>query len=188
MDIDWTKELVEQLDWHWRIVRARWASLTDAEYLWEPVPGCWSLRPRGEATTSMAAGAGDVVADFEFPEPKPVPVTTIAWRLAHLSIAVFGERASNHFGDGGVDPQRTNWSLTAAGGLELLDGHYDAWITGVRGLGEAGLARPCGPAEGPYADYPFATLVLHITREAIHHAAEISLLLDLHAARFQGGS
>lgn len=47
-------------------------------------------------------------------------------------------------------------------------------------LDEAGLARPCGPAEGPFAEYSMGALVLHISREAIHHAAEISLLLDLH--------
>jgi hypothetical protein len=50
----------------------------------------------------------------------------------------------------------------------------------VRGLGAAGLARPCGPAEAPFADAPLAALVLHINREAIHHGAEIVLLRDLH--------
>ena len=43
-----------------------------------------------------------------------------------------------------------------------------------------GLVRPCGPAEGPYADYPLAELVLHINREALHHGAEIALLRDLY--------
>ncbi len=99
--IDWTRELVEQLDWHWRVqLRPRLEGLTDAEYLWEPVPGCWSIRPRGEAVSAMAAGAGDWVADIEFPEPDPAPVTTIAWRLGHISIGLFAIRASAHFGDG----------------------------------------------------------------------------------------
>jgi len=31
-----------------------------------------------------------------------------------------------------------------------------------------------------------AALVLHITREALHHGAEISLLLDLHDHRLGG--
>jgi hypothetical protein len=43
------------------------------------------------------------------------------------------------------------------------------------------LERPCGPAEGPYADYPFIALVLHINREAIHHGAEIACIRDLYA-------
>jgi hypothetical protein len=56
-------------------------------------------------------------------------------------------------------------------------------VAGVRSLGDAGLARPCGPAEGPFAEAPLAALVLHINREVIHHGAEIALLRDLFAHR-----
>jgi hypothetical protein len=37
-----------------------------------------------------------------------------------------------------------------------------------------------GPAEGPFAEHPYAELVLHINREAIHHSAEVLLLRDLY--------
>lgn len=40
----------------------------------------------------MAAGGGELVADFEFPEPDPAPVTTIAWRLGHVIVGIFGVR------------------------------------------------------------------------------------------------
>ncbi len=50
-------------------------------------------------------------------------------------------------------------------------------------LGEEELARPCGPAEGPFAEAPLADLVLHINREMIHHGAEICLLRDLYLRR-----
>lgn len=181
--LDWTHEAIEQLDWHWREhLRPRIEGLTDDEYRWEPVPGCWSLRPRREAVGAMAAGAGDVVADYAWPEPDPAPVTTIAWRLAHIAIGLFGERAANHFGDGGVAYSTTEWSLTAAGGLALVDRWYDAWTTGVRALGPEGMARPCGEAEGPFAEFPMGALVLHINREAIHHGAEVALLRDLYRA------
>ena len=60
---------------------------------------------------------------------------------------------------------------------------YAAWLAGVTSLGDAGLARPCGPAEGPFAESPMARLVLHINREALHHGAEIALLRDLYANR-----
>ena len=63
---------------------------------------------------------------------------------------------------------------------------YAAWLAGVTSLGDAGLARPCGPAEGPLASYPMATLVLHINREALHHGAEIALLRDLYASLHLG--
>ena len=56
-------------------------------------------------------------------------------------------------------------------------------VAGVRALDEEGLARPCGPAEGPYAEFPMATLVLHINREMIHHGAEVALLRDLYTHR-----
>ena len=41
--IDWTHELTEQVDWHWRAqLRPRLEGLTDAEYRWEPAPGAWT--------------------------------------------------------------------------------------------------------------------------------------------------
>jgi hypothetical protein len=42
----------------------RLAGLGDEEYLWEPVPGCWSLRRRNEATTPRAFGPGVWVMDL----------------------------------------------------------------------------------------------------------------------------
>jgi hypothetical protein len=184
MDIDWTNQLVEQLDWHWREhLRPRLDGLTDDEYRWEPVPGCWSIRPRSEATSSYAAGTGDAVIDYEYPEPVPPPVTTIAWRMGHISIGVLGSRAANHFGTGGVDYQTVDWPLTAKGGLDLLDHWYDEWLRGIKGLDAEALGRPVGPHEGPFAERPYAELLLHINREAIHHGAEIALLRDLYAHR-----
>lgn len=184
MSLDWTQQLVEQLDVHWQLqLRPRLDGLTDAEYLWEPAQPAWSLRPRAEARTPMAAGGGDVVADFAFPEPDPPPVPTIAWRMGHVAIGCLGMRAANHFGDGGVAYETTDWSLDAAGGLALLDRSYAAWMAGVRALGPDDLARPVGPHEGPYADLPMAGLVLHISREVIHHGAELCLLRDLYRAR-----
>lgn len=187
MDIDWTAQLVDQLEFQWSgYLRPRLATLTDDAYRWEPVPGCWSIRPRADAVCGMPVGAGDTIIDFELPEPVPPPVTTIAWRMGHLAIGVFGMRAANHFGADEVSYEGTDWPLTAAGGLVLLDHQHDAWLDGVRALDAAGLARPCGSAEGPYADAPLAALVLHINREALHHGAELALLLDLYAQRDDG--
>jgi hypothetical protein len=102
--LDWTTELVDQLAWHWdNQLRPRLQGLTDDEYTWEPVPGCWNLRPRAEATTAMAVGGGDLVLDFVIPEPDPVPFTTIAWRIGHLLVGVWGQRNASHFGGPAVD-------------------------------------------------------------------------------------
>ncbi|MEO3815730.1 DinB family protein [Plantactinospora sp. B24E8] len=178
----WTDQLADQLDWHWQHqLRARLDGLTDDEYLWEPVPGCWSIRSRAENPDGH--GGGGHVADFVWPEPVPPPVTTIAWRLAHLVVGVFGARNASHFGGPARDYTTFDYAGTAAEALAQLDEAYGTWIGGVRGLGTEGLARPCGPAEGPYAEYPMAALVLHINREVIHHGAEISLLRDLYQHR-----
>jgi hypothetical protein len=180
MAVDWTQQLNEQLTWHWEHhLRPRLDGLTDEEYLWEPVPGCWSIRPRGEARSTMAAGAGPFVADFEYPEPQPVPVTTIAWRLGHIIVGIFGTRVASHFGGPPMSYDTARWAGTAEEALAQLDEVYAAWTKGVAGLDEEALARPVGPAEGPFAEYPYAALVLHINREAIHHGAEILLLRDL---------
>ena len=184
MTVDWGHEAIEQLAWHWKDhVRPRLDGLSDDEYFWEPVPGCWSIRPRGQATTSMAAGGGDLVADWEYPEPVPPPVTTIAWRIGHVLVGVFGSRNAAHFGGPPVDYQTYDWPADAATALGRLDTEYAKWMDGVAGLGDEGLSRPVGPAEGMWAEYPYASLVLHINREAIHHAAEILLLRDLYRHR-----
>ena len=184
MDLDWNEELVYQLEWHWQQqLRPRLRGLTDAEYFWEPVPDCWSVRPRGRSSAPIAAGSGDYVVDFAWPQPEPPPITTIAWRMAHVIVGVLGMRIASHFGGPAVDYDSFTYASSAAEALAQLDGAHDAWIAGVRGLGGEGLARPCGPAEGPFAEFPLASLVLHIHREVIHHGAEISLLRDLHQRR-----
>ena len=48
--MDWTTVLLSQLTSHWDLqVRSGLDGLTDDEYLWEPGPGAWSIRPRAEA-------------------------------------------------------------------------------------------------------------------------------------------
>ncbi len=183
-DIEWGAQLLEQLDWHWRQqLRPRLEGLSDDEYFWEPVPGCWNIRPRGTSKAPVQAGSGAFTIDFEMPEPEPPPVTTIAWRLAHLIVGVLGARAADHFGGRPVDYETFDYAGTATGALTQLDEMYDAWTRGVGALAPEDLARPCGPAEGPFAEHPMAVLVLHINRETIHHGAEIALLRDLYRDR-----
>ncbi|MEU9831606.1 DinB family protein [Streptosporangium sp. NPDC048047] len=192
---DWNDLLLDQLEWHWRHhLRPRLDGLTDDEYLWEPVAGCWSVRPRaagaasGTGAASGVIGDGDFAIDFVLPEPSPPPVTTIAWRLAHVIVGVLGARTAAHFGGPAAEYATFPYAGTADEALGQLDEAYAAWADGVRALGAEGLARPCGPAEGPFADYPMAALVLHINREVIHHGAEALLLRDLYRHRDTPGT
>ena len=174
--------LLDQLDWHWHHqLRPRLDGLTDEEYFWEPVPGCWSIRPRGTGDAPIPGGRGDFTVEFAFPQPEPPPVTTIAWRLAHVIVGVLGARVASHFAGPPCDYEGWDYAGTAAVALAQLEEAYARWADGVRALDEERLARPCGPAEGPWADRSMAELVLHINREVIHHGAEIALLRDLYA-------
>ncbi|WP_460741071.1 DinB family protein [Mariniluteicoccus endophyticus] len=171
-ELDITRAALFQLQWHWENqLRPRLDGLTDEEYLWEPVPGAWNIRP-GEPTT----------IDFAVPEPDPAPVTTIAWRLGHVVVGVLAMRNANHFGRPAADYTTWSWAATADEALRQLDEQYAAWVTGVAGLDAAALAEPNGEP-GPWSDLSMLDLVLHIHREVIHHGAEVSLLRDLYAHR-----
>ena len=124
--------------------------------------------------------------DFAFPEPDPPPFTTIAWRLGHVIVGVLAMRNASHFGRAPTDYASFEYAATADEALAQLDTELATWTAGVESLGEEGLARPCGEAEGPYADYPMALLVLHIHRELIHHLSEVCLLRDLYEHSLPG--
>ena len=182
--MDTTGLLAEQLDWHWtNQLRPRLAGLTDQEYFWEPAPGAWTVRPRDPAASGSQPGSGAMTIDWAYPEPVPPPVTTIAWRLGHIIVGCLGARNAAHFGGPACSYDTFLYAATADEALAQLDSAYAGWLAGVRGLDDTGLAQPCGPAEGPWADLPMAALVLHINREVIHHGAEIALLRDLWRAR-----
>jgi hypothetical protein len=132
--IDWTSQLAEPLDLHWRAqLRPRLGGLTDDEYRWEPVAGCWSVRPRGTSAAPMAVGGADFTIDFALPEPHPPPVTTIAWRIGHLVVGVLGQRAASHFGGPPFDYATHDYPGNAATALAQLDATYATWTAGVRG-------------------------------------------------------
>ena len=182
--LDWTGQLVDQLDFHWHgHLRPRLEGLTDEEYHFSPAPDelTWGVRPRGTGAAEMQGGTGEFTIDFAYPEPRPAPLTTIAWRIGHVVVGVLGARWHSHFGGPPHDYMTHEFAGDAAGGLAQLDRTYAGWIDGVRGLDARDLATPVGPAEGHWADAPMATLVLHISREVIHHGAEMCLLRDLYA-------
>ncbi len=163
-----TSVLVDQLDWHWNAqLRPRLDGLTDDEYFWEPVPDCWTIHPGGSI-------------DFVYPQPEPPPFTTIAWRLAHVIVGVLAARTHSHFDGPPADYEAWSYATDATTALQQLDAAYAGWHAGLQTLSDDDLNRPCGPAEGPYADQPFSVLILHINREMIHHGAEIACIRDLY--------
>ncbi|WP_019060416.1 DinB family protein [Streptomyces prunicolor] len=179
-----SERLAFQLDWYWqKNLRPRLHGLADEEYFWEPVRDCWSIRPRGTSTAPMSEGSGEWTMDHASPGPEPAPVTTIAWRLAHIIVDCLGYRVGWYFGGQGVESETFAYAGTADEALKQLDEMYGRWDAGVRGLSDADLENP--PAVGPER-YPMENRILHVNRELIHHGAEISLLRDLY--RWQDGA
>jgi hypothetical protein len=177
---DWTTQLADQLDFHWQgQLRPRLDGLTDDEYFWEPVENCWSVHADGSIDFAFPAPRSEACPSDHQAEPEPV--TTIAWRMAHVIVGVLAMRNHSHFGGPPADYQSWPYATDAATALAQLDDAYAGWMRGVRGLDNEGLARPVVPAEGPYAEHPMSVLVLHINREVIHHGAEICCLRDLYA-------
>lgn len=181
----WSADLVDQLDFYWNVhFRPRLAGLTDEEYLWEPLPGMWSVRPDD---------TGRLQPDFLDPEPPIPPVTTIAWRLDHVTRGVLGKRARALFGGSPADDASDadmyddrHWPepipVDAAGALAALNHAYDLWRGGFAALDDQAMTRPLGPRGAGYADSSMAQLGFHINREVMAHGAEICLLRDLYRA------
>jgi hypothetical protein len=156
--------LLEQLDFYLNThLFPRLSGLEDEEYFWEPVPGCWSV----------VEGPDGWRIEQSSPEPDPPPVTTIAWRVAHIAASNIGTRANAFFGDVEVpnaasfnDPRFTPAiPASAAAGIALLHEVWDRWRDGLSALGDTRMMAPIGPFGGWYADAPMASLVLHVSRE-----------------------
>ena len=136
-------------------LRPRLDGLTDEEYFWEPVPGCWTVRP--DAAGNYRVDQGQAT--------DPPPVTTIAWRMMHIAVGCFVTRSSTFFGDGSVgddadmfDPRHVPADLphTAEEAVAFLDDSYREWHGHVSRLGEAGLSAPLGPKGAYFSAEPMA--------------------------------
>jgi hypothetical protein len=166
--------IASSLDFVWERVRGRLEDIDTGEYLWEPVPNCWTVRIGAD---------GKARADFEHPEPDPAPVTTIAWRTGHIAVGCLESYSERGFGRRGTDLEPLQWFLDADHALDAMDKAWAAFRAGIHDLGEDGMWRKLGPDFGPYADETYAALLLHAQDEISHHGAEIALLRDLYRNR-----
>ena len=178
--IDFAAELIGTFDVVVARFLARLEGLSDAELLWEPVVGCWTVREVDPGSWAMdSAGAGGV---------QPEPVTTIAWRMAHVAGHVLGGFATWLRDGGSPYGGDTEVPHTAAGAIELLHTSWRRWREGMVALDDDGWRRQLGDGFGAYATESTTALVLHVLDELIHHASEVALLRDLYRDRLLGAS
>lgn len=157
-------------------IRPRLEGLTDEEYRWEPVAGCWSLRPGPD---------GHWHPDLSFLTPEPAPFTTIAWRLWHLTTCYGQTRNATMLA---VDPP-SGFDVhdpapgTAAEALAALDAAFAWWTAMLEAYPAEALAETLGPVGEQWADATRSGFVLHMIDEFIHHGAELGVLRDLYRAQ-----
>ncbi len=171
------KSVIEAFDFAWERFSGRLAGLSDDEYFWEPVQGCWSLRVDSSGHWSLDGGGGGG------PAPDPVPFTTIAWRIGHLAGLALHGFADRMFGAGSATRDTLDFPSTAAAVPEYVADCYGEWRRGMSALQDDEWERPLGPAWGPYAEATVLDLALHVLDEVIHHAAEVGVLRDLYSSR-----
>ncbi|PZH15272.1 hypothetical protein C1I97_08525 [Streptomyces sp. NTH33] len=162
--------------------------MTDEEYLWEPVPDCWSVRRRTDGPgprATVLAGTGDWGRDAApAPHPFPPPFTTIAWRLNHLT-ELLALRADHTVGSHTLTRDDFRSSEDAAGAIAAFADAASAWRKALLGADDTALDT-VGHSTYPHGsdpDDPFIETVWWVNQELPHHGAEIALLRDLYRAR-----
>jgi hypothetical protein len=162
----------------------RLQGLTDDEYLWEPVPNCWSIRLREQCQTSKPFGKGIWIMDFERPEPVPPPVTTIAWRVCHLT-NWFAHRADYTTGTRSLAWDDYEILSDALDAVSLLATAAETWRTVLVGTTDIQLDQ-VGRSQLPWGldpKLPFLDIIWWVNQELLGHGAEIALLRDLYRAQ-----
>lgn len=160
-------------------LRRRLDGLTEDEYWWEPVPGCWTLRRQPD---------GRLLEDYpdEFPHPTPAPFTTIAWRLFHIASCkvVYHEYA---FGAGRLNWLNMERPETADGVRDLLEHGQQLLIADLDRLADdAALDLPASTNWGE--TWPTWRIFWTMVDEERHHGAEIGTLRDLWLHQHRGST
>lgn len=147
-------------------------ALTPEDFLWEPAPSCWTVRPDADGVWRP---------DWSEPEPDPPPVPTIGWVTWHMGwwwtvtldhLRGRPPRARDEIGWPGDGAATTNWLR----GLRL------EWLTVLDRLTDTELDAA---APFPWRNNPERT-VAHmagwVNSELMKNTAEIGQLRLLRAA------
>ena len=153
-------------------LRARVDGLSDDEFFWEPVPGCWTVRRRDD---------GRWAVDYpEPPHPDPAPMTTIGWRLVHVAECkvMYHEYA---FGAAKLTFPEIDSAHTSAAAIAELEAGHAMLVSDLAELDDAHLDREVLTNWGERwpARRIFWTLISH----DLHHGGEIGALRDLYRDR-----
>jgi hypothetical protein len=155
----------------WAILRPRLDGLTDDEFFWEPVPGCWTLH-QGED--------GRWIEDYDDPAPDPPPFTTIAWRVIHVAACklMYFEYA---FGPGRLTWDELVLPHTVADAIAWLEEHQARLRAALDGLSDGDLDELRLTNWGER--WPTWRILWVIAAHDLYHGGEIGCLRDLYRAQ-----
>jgi hypothetical protein len=160
--------LANEMDEAWQTLRPRLEGLTDEEFFWEPVPGCWTVHPNESDRW---------IVDYELPDPEPPPFTTIGWRLVHVATCkeMYHEYA---FGPGRLTWDELEIPHTVADAIIRLEEGHARLRTALDSLTDADLEEMRLTNWGDA--WPTWRIFWAMISHDLHHGAEIGCLRDLY--------
>jgi hypothetical protein len=166
-----TELLAAQLDEAYQFVRDRVQGLTDDEFFWEPVPGCWTVRRGPDGRWS---------ADYPDVHPDPPPFTTIAWRLVHVAECkvMYHEYA---FGPAALTWPQIDSAHTADAAIAELERGQRLLVASLADMTDVELDAPRLTNWGE--EWPTWKIFWTMIDHDLHHGGEIGVVRDLYRER-----
>ncbi|GAB3209348.1 DinB family protein [Marinactinospora endophytica] len=160
-----------QLDIAWALLEHHAQDLDDAMCLWEPAPVSWNVRPDGQ---------GRWVADWQVPEPQPVPAVTIGWVTWHVDYW-WTTTLEHCFGSGAPAREEIVWPGSAEAAIARLAELKRSWQAGLARLDDADLDSTSRTAGLPWGEgLPLVDVAGWVGVELTKNVAEIGLLRHLY--------
>jgi hypothetical protein len=184
--------LLEQIDSARSLGRRSLDGLTDAEFWWEPVAGCWSVR-RTTDPRAMHGNEpiGDWIIDGIRPPPADPPLTSIAWRVVHMTLGPWNWINNLESARNAVTAGRTavedadkialpepDFQPEPALSFALWDDVVVRFRSATESYDDDGLTTPVTFPWG--RELPPSWIVSHVLRELVHHSAEVGCLRDVY--------
>ncbi|RCV56015.1 DinB family protein [Marinitenerispora sediminis] len=161
-----------QFDLTWSLFEFHLERLEPSDFLWEPAPLCWTVRPGADGVWRP---------DWEESEPDPVPVPTIAWVTWH--IGWWWSTALDHAqGRTSRDRVEVTWPGDGPAAVAWLRKLHAEWVTVLDRLTDADLDAP---ALFPWQGDPGMTvahMVAWLNAELMKNVTEVGQLRMVRAA------
>ncbi|HET6734828.1 DinB family protein [Mycobacterium sp.] len=163
--------LLWQFDLAWALADLHLSALVDDDFMWEPAPLCWTVRPDADGVWRP---------DWADYEPDPLPVPTIGWLTWHIdwwwSVTI------DHL-TGATPRDRTDvtWPGSGAAAVARLRELSASWREVLANADDLGA-----PSSFPWsadAGRTVAHTVLWVNIELTKNISEIGQLRLLRAAR-----